>query len=67
MNGCDESSYVELSVNKGFSFGAALSIPNIDPYDDHVGFWRDLDYSEFRSQDNIVENVGILENSLDVS
>jgi len=49
MNGCDESSYVELSVNKGFSFGAALSIPNIDPYDNYVGFQRDLDYSGFRS------------------
>jgi len=49
MNSCDESSYVELLVNEGFSFGATLSILDVDPYDGYVGFWRDLDYSGFKS------------------
>jgi len=46
-DGGDESSYVEPSVNKGFSFGAALSIPNINLYYGHVRLQRNLDYSGF--------------------
>jgi len=49
MNSCDESFYVELLVNERFSFGAALSIQNVDPYDGHIRFQEDLDYSGFRS------------------
>jgi len=46
-NGGNESFYVEPLVNKGFSFGAALSIPNVNLYYSHVRFWRNLDYSGF--------------------
>jgi len=37
-NSCNESSYVKLSVHEGFSFGAALSILNVNSYDGHVRF-----------------------------
>jgi len=46
-DGGDESSYVKPSVNKGFSFGAVLSIPNVNPYYGHVRLQRNLDYSGF--------------------
>ena len=48
-NSYNESSYIELSVNEEFSFGATLSIPNVNSYDGYVRFWGDLDYSGFRS------------------
>ena len=47
LNGSDEFSYVKPLINKGFSFGATLSIPNVNLYYSHVGFWRNLDYSGF--------------------
>ena len=46
-NGGDESSYVKSLVNKGFGFGTALSISNINPYYCYVWLWRYLDYSRF--------------------
>jgi len=36
LNGGNESFYVEPSFNKGFSFGAALSILNVNPYYSYV-------------------------------
>jgi len=47
MNGSDESSYVESSVDEGFGFRATLSIPDVNPYDGHIGFQQNLDYSQF--------------------
>jgi len=36
LNCSDKSSDVKSSVNEGFSFGTALSVPNIDPDYCHV-------------------------------
>jgi len=47
LNSGDESSYVEPSVNKGFSFGATLSILNVDLYYGHIRLRGNLDYSGF--------------------
>jgi len=38
MNGSNESSYVESLVVEGFGFRAALSVPDVNPYDGHVRF-----------------------------
>jgi len=38
VNGSNESSYVESLVVKGFGFRAALSIPDVNPYNGHVRF-----------------------------
>ena len=45
LNSGNVPSYIKPSVDKGFGFGATLSIPNVNPYNCHVRLWRDLDYS----------------------
>ena len=37
--------YVKVSVDKTLCIVATLDILDVDPYDGHVGFGRDLDYS----------------------
>jgi len=55
-----QHSDVKPPIDEAFCFNAALSVPDIDPYDGHVGFGEHLDYSWFRSQDDIVEDVDII-------
>ena len=38
LNSHNEPFYVEPLVDERFSFGAALSIPDVDPYDGHIRF-----------------------------
>jgi len=35
--GGDVFSIVEGSINDGFGFGAILGVPDVDPYNSHVG------------------------------
>jgi len=53
----NETSDIEPSVDEALCFSATLSIPDVDPYSGHVKFGGHLDYSWFRSQDNIIEDV----------
>jgi len=39
-----------------------LDIPDVDPDDRHVGFWRDLDDVRFRCENDVVEQMVGLEN-----
>jgi len=57
MNCGDETSDVEPPVDEALCFSTALSIPDIGLYNSHVRFGGHLDYSLFRSQDDIVEDV----------
>jgi len=55
---CDnETSNVEPSVDKTLCFSITLNVSDIDLYDSHIGFGEHLDYSWFRGQDNIIEDV----------
>ena len=41
----DETSDVEPSIDEALWFSATLSVPDIDPYNGHIGFGEHLDYS----------------------
>ena len=44
-NHSDVAFYIEASVDKPFYIVATLDVPDVNLYDSHVGFGRDLDYS----------------------
>jgi len=48
---------IKAPVGKHFSVLAALYIPYIDPDYCHVGFWGNLDYSQFGRKCDIVKDV----------
>jgi len=56
------ASYVEALINERLSWSTILWIPNINLYNSHVWFWRDLDDLWFRSNVNIVKYVSKLDN-----
>ena len=58
--------YVKASIDQEFSILPALNVPNINPNDSHVGFWRDFDNPRFGCKGNVVENVILFEDSFDV-
>ena len=66
MNCGDETSDVGPPIDEALCFSAALSIPDIDPYDGHVRFGRHFDYSLFRGQDDIIEDVVALKDFFNV-
>jgi len=43
----DIASYVKVSVDETLCIVATLDIPDIDPYNGHIRFGRDLDYLGF--------------------
>jgi len=58
--------YVEASVNQEFSVLSALHVPNINPNDSHIGFWRNIDNPWFGCKGNVVENVVLFEDIFNV-
>ena len=57
LNCCDKTTDVEPLVNDFLSIGSILCIPNVNPYDGHVGFGGYLDDMRFRGKNNVVEQV----------
>ena len=56
----NETSNIEPPIDKVLCFHTALNVPDVDPYDGHIRFGRYFDYSWFRSQDDIIEDVVVL-------
>jgi len=53
-------------VDDFLNIGSILHVPNVDPYDGHVGFGGYLDDAWFRGKNNIVEQVVILQNIFNI-
>ena len=52
-NRSDIVAHIEAPVNEEFSILPALYIPNINPNNSHIGFWRDFDDPWFGCKRNI--------------
>ena len=62
----DILAHIEASVNEKFGILSALHIPNIDPNDGHIGFWRDFDNPWFGCEGDVVEYMILFKNCFDV-
>ena len=62
----DVFAYIEASVDQEFSVLPTLHVPNINPNDSHIGFWRDFDNPQFGCKGDVVENVVLFEDSFNV-
>ena len=51
-------------IDKFLGIWSILGVPNVDPYNGHVGLGRNLDYTWFGSEDYIIEKVIVFENIL---
>ena len=62
----DNAPNIETSVNDFFCICAILGIPDIDPYNSHVGLVRYFDNVRFRCKDYVIKNVIILEDTFNI-
>jgi len=65
-NRCDMVAHIEAPVNEKFSVLPALHIPDVNPNDGHIGFWRDFDDPWFGCEGDIVEYMILFKNSFDI-
>ena len=64
MNYCNVATNIEPTVNNFLGIWSILGVPNVNPYNNHVGHGRYLDYMWFGSKDYIVKQVIVFENVL---
>ena len=57
---------IKAPIDKHFSVKSTLDIPNINPNDSYVRFWRYFNNSQFRRKRNIIKNMILFEYSFDV-
>ena len=57
---------VKAPIDKHFSVKSTLDIPNINPNNSHVRFWRYFNNSWFWRKRNIIKNMILFEYSFDV-
>jgi len=61
----DVIAHIEAPVNK-FSIFSTLNIPDVDPNDGHIRLRRDFNNSQFRCEEDVVENMILLEDGFDI-
>jgi len=49
--------YVKALINKSFGGYTILGVPNVDPNNSHVQFWRNFDNSWFWCNMNVVKDI----------
>ena len=60
------SSNIEVPIYKALGLSTTLSIPYIDPHDCHIWFGRHLNHLWFGSENNIVKDLVLLNDSFDI-
>ena len=59
-------SNIETSINKAFSLGSTLCIPNVDPHNGHIRLQWYFDYPWFGGKSNVVKDMILLYDVFDI-